>query len=144
NIILIALLFIVGEALVRTGLAYKIGDLLIKIAGQNELRIMMMLMLAVAGLGSMMSSTGVVAIFIPVTISIASRTGIHLGRLMMPLSMAALISGMMTLVATAPNLVVNSELDRQGFAGFGFFGVTPIGLSVLLLGILYMLFARRF
>ena len=61
----------------------------------------------------------------------------------MPLSFAALISGMLTLVATAPNLVVNAELIRQGAAGFGFFSFTPFGLAFLVLGIAYMLFARR-
>lgn len=65
-------------------------------------------------------------------------------RLMMPLSVAALISGMLTLVATAPNLVVNAELVRQGVEGFGFFSFTPFGVPLLVLGILYMLFARRF
>ena len=62
---------------------------------------------------------------------------------MMPLSFAALISGMLTLVATAPNLVVNAELVRQGAEGFHFFSLTPFGLPVLVLGIVYMLFARR-
>ena len=61
---------------------------------------------------------------------------------MMPLSFAALISGMLTLVATAPNLVVNAELIRQGAEGFGFFSFTPFGLPLLVLGIVYMLFAR--
>ena len=60
-----------------------------------------------------------------------------------PLSVAALISGMLTLVATAPNLVVNAELMRQGAEGFNFFSFTPFGLPILVLGILYMLFARR-
>ncbi len=61
---------------------------------------------------------------------------------MMPLSFAGLISGMMTLVATPPNLVINSELLREGLHGFGFFSVTPLGLVVLLLGIAYMLLVR--
>jgi di/tricarboxylate transporter len=62
---------------------------------------------------------------------------------MMPLSFAALISGMLTLVATAPNLVVNAELIRQGADGFSFFSFTPFGLPLLALGIVYMLFARN-
>jgi len=62
---------------------------------------------------------------------------------MMPLSVAALISGMMTLVATAPNLVINSELERHDVPGFHFFSFTPFGLTILVLGILYMTFARR-
>ena len=61
----------------------------------------------------------------------------------MPLSVAALISGMTTLVATAPNLVVNSELERHGVPGFSFFSFTPFGLPILVLGIIYMIFARR-
>jgi di/tricarboxylate transporter len=92
-----------------------------------------------------MSSTAVTAIFIPVALRIAQGTGSSPGRLMMPLSVAALISGMTTLVATAPNLVVNSELIRQtnGTHSFHFFSFTPFGAPILLLGILYMLFARR-
>lgn len=143
NVILIALLFVIGDGLVRTGIAYSIGDMLLKVAGKSEIRVIILLMLAVSFLGSVMSSTGVVAIFIPVAVSIASKTGIHLRRIMMPLSVAALISGMMTLVATPPNLVVNSELERLNHHDFGFFSVTPIGLAVLLIGIIYMSFARK-
>jgi di/tricarboxylate transporter len=62
---------------------------------------------------------------------------------MMPISVAALVSGMTTLIATAPNLVVNSELDRHGWQGFHFFSFTPYGVVILVLAILYMLFARR-
>jgi di/tricarboxylate transporter len=85
----------------------------------------------------------VVAIFIPVVLRIVQSTGMAPSQLMMPLSAAALISGMMTLVATAPNLVVNSELVRHRITGFTFFSFTPFGVPVLLLGILDMLFARR-
>ena len=138
NVILIALLFVVGESLIRTGVAYRVGDWLLGAAGNSETRLLALLMLAVAALGSVRSSTGVVAIFIPVALSIANRMGIAPARVMMPLSVAALISGMLTLVATPPNLVVSSELERQGFAGLDFFALTPIGLLVLLLGVGYM------
>jgi len=78
-----------------------------------------------------MSSTGVVAIFLPVVLSVAGRLRISPRLLMMPLSFAALISGMLTLVGTAPNLVVNAELAPHGFDGVGFFTVTPFGLVIL-------------
>ncbi|WP_256347821.1 SLC13 family permease [Serratia proteamaculans] len=143
NVILIAALFVIGEGLVRTGVAYQVGDWLVKVAGSSETRMLMLLMVTVAGLGAFMSSTGVVAIFIPVVLSVAARMKIAPGRFMMPLSFAGLISGMMTLVATPPNMVVNSELVREGISGFGFFGVTPVGLAVLVLGVGYMLVARR-
>lgn len=142
NVILIAALFVIGEGLVRTGVALRMGEWLMKVAGSSEAKMLALLMLTVAGLGAFMSSTGVVAIFIPVVISVSAKLNRSPGRLMMPLSFAGLISGMMTLVATAPNLVINSELVREGLAGFGFFDVTPIGLVALALGIGYMLVAR--
>lgn len=144
NIVLIATLFVIGEGLVRTGVAQRIGDWLAATAGQSEARMIVLLMIIVAGVGSVMSSTGVVAIFIPIVLRIAARGGTSPSRLMMPLSVAALISGMMTLVATAPNLVVHGELERRGFEGFGFFSFTAFGVPMLALAIAYMLFARRF
>ena len=95
-------------------------------AGRSEIRLIVLLMVAVCGIGATMSSTAVTAIFIPVVLRIAKSTGVGPGRLMMPLSFAALISGMMTLVATAPNLVVNGELERHGVEGFSF-SFTPFG-----------------
>jgi di/tricarboxylate transporter len=143
NIVLIAAMFVIGEALARTGVAQGIGDWLARRGGDSPSRLIPLLMAAVALLGSVMSSTGVVAIFVPVVLRIASRTGISPGQLMMPMGFAALISGMLTLVATAPNLVVNYELVREGTAGFRFFDFTPLGLPILLAAILYMLVARR-
>ncbi len=142
SIILIAALFVIGEGLVRTGVARRLGDWLDAKAGSSENRLLVLLMAAVGGLGSLMSSTAVVAIFIPVVLRISQNRGMSPSRLMMPLSFAALISGMLTLVATAPNLVVNAELIRQGAQGFSFFSFTPFGLPLLALGIIYMLFAR--
>ncbi|MDR7018644.1 SLC13 family permease [Aeromonas salmonicida] len=142
NVILIAALFVVGEGLVRTGIAYQVGDMLVKVAGSSEIRMLVLLMVAVSLLGAVMSSTGVVAIFIPVVLSVANRMGIPAGRLMMPLAFAGLISGMMTLVATPPNMVVNSELMRHDMPGFGFFDFSPMGVIVLAMGILYMLLMR--
>jgi di/tricarboxylate transporter len=143
NVVLIAALFVLGEGLVRTGVAQRLGDMLIARAGNSENRLLMLLMAAVGSLGAFMSSTGVVAIFIPIVLRIAQNTGIAPSRLMMPLSVAALASGTLTLVATAPNLVVNAELVRHGSAGFSFFSFTPFGLPLMVLAIAYMLVARR-
>jgi di/tricarboxylate transporter len=142
NIVLIAALFVIGEGLVRTGVAQRLGDWLQASARGNETLLVILLMSVVAALGATMSSTAVTAIFIPVALRISQNTGAAPGRLMMPLSFAALISGMITLVATAPNLVVNSELTRHDL-GFHFFSFTPYGLVILALGIVYMMFARR-
>lgn len=143
NVVLIGAMFVVGEALARTGVARTIGDWLVTRGGDSAWRLLVLLMLAVGFLGSVMSSTGVVAIFIPVVLRIASRSGIAPSQLMMPMAYAALISGMMTLVATSPNLVINYEVMRSGAEGFNFFDFTPFGVPILLIGTLYMLLARR-
>lgn len=86
NVILIAALFVIGEGLVRTGVALRMGEWLIKVAGSSETKMLVLLMTTVAGLGAFMSSTGVVAIFIPVVIGVAAKMNTSPGRLMMPLS----------------------------------------------------------
>lgn len=144
SVILIAALFVVGEALVRTGVTQWIGDQLSLRSGGSEAKMLVLLMLFAAGLSAFMSSTGVVAIFIPIVLSAARKVHIPPNRLMMPLSIAALISGMLTLVATPPNMVLNAELIRQGYDGFGFFDFSLFGVPVLVFAILYMLFMRRF
>ena len=143
-VLLIAGLFVVGEALFRTGVAYAIGDWLMSVAGTSESRLLILLMLVVAGLSAFMSSTGAVAIFIPVALNLAAKAGSSPSRLMMPLAFASLIGGMLTLIGTPPNLVVSTQLTREGLESFGFFDFTPIGLLILLVGISYiMLLGRR-
>jgi di/tricarboxylate transporter len=143
NIVLIGAMFVIGEALARTGVARSIGDWLVRYGGNSAWRLLVLLMLAVGFLGAFMSSTGVVAIFVPIVLRMASRSEIAPAELMMPMAYAALISGMMTLVATSPNLVINYELVRTGADGFSFFSFTPFGVPILIVGILYMLLARR-
>lgn len=142
-VIMIAGLFVVGEALTTTGIAFTIGKWLLHVGGANEIRLIALLMVVVTLVGSFMSSTGIVAIFIPVVATIADKTGLSRGRLMMPLAFAALISGMMTLIATPPNLIVNGELRTAGLEPFGFFAFTPFGVVVLAAGVAYMLIVGR-
>jgi di/tricarboxylate transporter len=136
-------MFVVGEALARAGVARRIGDWLVTRGGDQPWRQMALLMLCAGLLGAFMSSTGIVAMFIPVVMRIAIRTRTAPSQLMMPMAYAALISGMLTLVATSPNLIINYELVRHGAEGFSFFSFTPFGVPILLLSILYMHFARR-
>lgn len=150
SVVLIAAMFVIGNGLVRTGVAQQLGDWLITQAGTSETRLIVLLMVVVCGLGATMSSTAVTAIFIPIALRIAQGTGIPPGRLMMPLCFAALISGMMTLVATPPNMIINAELvqylrqhGEPDARGFHFFSFLPVGAPVLALGVAYMLVARR-
>lgn len=143
NIILIALLFIIGESVVRSGIAYKISEILIKYSKNNENKVLIFLMLFVGLVGAFMSSTGVVAIFIPVVLLICQQINISVKKLLMPLGVAALISGMLTLIATPPNLVLNSELIKRTGMELKFFDFTILGSIILVTGIIYMLIVNR-
>ena len=144
SIIIIALMFVISAGLAKTGVSSAVGDWILKRSKKSETSLVITLMVSVAIMGSVMSTTGVVAIFIPVTLSICSRRGMPPSRLMMPLAFAGITSGMTTLIATSPNLIANGALIKEGYDGFGFFDVTPIGISVLAAGIIYMLFTRKF
>jgi di/tricarboxylate transporter len=140
---LVAGLLVVGEMLNRTGVAYGLGNWIAKFGGSSETRLLVLLMVSAAVLSSVMSSTAVVAVFIPVVLTISAKTELNASHLLMPLSFAALVGGMLTLIATTPNLVVNSELEDHGLEAFGFFSFTPIGLSVLVVAVLYMWLVGR-
>lgn len=142
-VIMVAGLLVIGEMLDRTGVARAVGDLILKQGGSDETKLLIAIMVGAALLGAVMSSTAVVAIFIPIVLRIAAETRLNASRLLMPMSYAALISGMLTLIATAPNLVVNEELKNAGFEGFGFFSFTLVGLAVLMVAIAYILLIGR-
>ncbi len=142
-VLLIGGLFVIGEGLFRTGIAHSVGNWLMGVAGTNETRLMVLLMLVVAVLSAFMSSTGAVAIFIPIALSLAAKGGVSPSRLMMPMAIASLIGGMLTLIGTPPNLVVSTQLERSGLEPFGFFSFTPIGLLILLVGLGYLLTIGR-
>ncbi|RRJ82477.1 SLC13 family permease [Aestuariirhabdus litorea] len=142
-VVMIAALFVVGEALFRTGVAAATGQWILRVGGRNEQRLLLLLIPVVALLSAFMSSTGAVALFIPVVMSIARSTGMSPSRLLMPLAFASLIGGMLTLIGTPPNIVVSGLMTEAGLEGFGFFDFTPIGLLILLVGLAYLVLVGR-
>ena len=142
-VILIAAIFIVGEGLVNTGVAHRLGEGVMKLGGGNETRLVVLIMLLAGGVGAFMSSSAIVAMLIPVVLTISKKAGLNSKRMLMPLSVAALISGMMTLIASSPNMIIEDALKSRGLASLGFFSFTPFGLAVLAAGIAFMLVARR-
>ncbi len=143
TVVLIASLMIVGDGLFQTGVAAWIGNKLSQIAGRSEPRILVILMTAVAVLSAFISSTGAVAIMLPVAVSLAQRAGISPSRLLLPLAYAALIGGMLTLIGTPPNLIAAEALTAAGRPPLGFFSFTPVGLTVLLTVTLTLVVVRH-
>jgi di/tricarboxylate transporter len=141
-VVLIAAIFIVGEALVNTGVVHRLGDAVIKLGSGNETRLIVLVMTLAGAIGAFMSSSAIVAMFIPLVLTIARNTGLNSKRMLMPLSVAALISGMMTLIASSPNMIIESTLRSHDLTPLGFFSWTPFGLAVLAVAIAFMLAAR--
>jgi di/tricarboxylate transporter len=142
-VLLIAGLFVVSEGLSRTGVAAAIGLRIAAVGGTSEVRLLLLLMPIVALLSAVMSSTGVVALFVPVVLTLAREAGIAPGRLLMPLAIASLIGGMLTLIGTPPNLVVNRVMIDAGLPGLHFFDFTLLGGAILAMAMLYLLVFRH-
>ncbi len=138
-VLMIAGLFVVSGGLFRTGVASRLGEVLGGVAGESRLRLTAVLMLAAGVLSGFMSSTGTVAVMLPVAVTLAWRAGISPSKLLIPLSFASLLGGMLTLIGTPPNIVVANQLEAEGLAPFRFFDFTPVGLAMLLAGVAFML-----
>ncbi len=142
-VITIATLFIVGGAVMETGLADSVSGKIIQFAGKSKSRLLVLIMGTVALLSGFISDAGTVAVMAPATISISRKKSINPSKLLIPLSFASMLGGAMTLIGTPPNIVVSDLLAENGFQPFSFFDYTPIGLILLFVGILYITLAGR-
>jgi di/tricarboxylate transporter len=138
-VLTIASLFVVGGAVMQTGLAGTIGRRILTIAGDSQTRLIIVIMAAVALLSGFMSDTGTVAVLLPAILSLALNAKISPSKLLLPLAFSALLGGAMTLIGTPPNIIVSDVLREAGLEPFQFFDYTPIGLILLVIGIGYML-----
>ncbi|WPK12806.1 SLC13 family permease [Lysinibacillus louembei] len=142
-VIMIAGLFVVGAGILRTGLAGMAGNLLLKWSGNSERKLFILLLVIVATVGAFMSNTGTVALMLPIVVSIAMSIQASPSKFLMPLSYIASMSGLMTLIASPPNLIVSQILVENGFAKLGFFTITPIGIIATITAIIYLVLIRN-
>jgi di/tricarboxylate transporter len=142
-VLTIAALFIVGGAVLHTGLAGMIGRRILLIAGTSEARLLVVLMTTVALLSSFMSDTGTVAVLLPAIIMLARSADVPPSRLLIPLAFGSLLGGDSTLIGTPPNIIVSDLLREEGLDPFRFFSFTPMGIILILVGITFMLLVGR-
>ncbi|MBR9989264.1 MAG: SLC13 family permease [Gemmatimonadetes bacterium] len=133
-VIMIAGLFVVAGAMFRSGLAERFGRLLGRLAGTGRARATAIVMLGSGFLSGFMSTTGTVALMLPVTSSLARNARLSPSLLLLPLAIGALLGGLLTLIATPPNIIVANQLETAGYEPFGFFDFTPVGVVLLLIG----------
>lgn len=138
-VIMMVGLFVVGGAIFQTGLAKMISSRILRLAGKSELRLFLLVMLVTSAIGAFVSNTGTVALMLPIVVSLAANAGMNPGRLLMPLAFASSMGGMMTLIGTPPNLVIQDTLVHAGFEPLSFFSFLPVGLICMLTGILVLL-----
>ena len=132
-------LFVVGGAIFQTGLAKMISSKILKLAGKSELKLFLLVMLVTGGIGAFVSNTGTVALLLPIVVSLAYNAGMSPGRLLMPLAFASSMGGMMTLIGTPPNLIIQDTLTGAGYDELSFFSFLPVGLICLATGIVVLL-----
>ena len=143
-VIMMVGLFVVGGAIFQTGLAKMISGRIMKLAGNSELRLFLLVMIVTSAIGAFVSNTGTVALMLPIVVSLAAKSNINSSRLLMPLAFASSLGGMLTLIGTPPNLVIQDVLTDAGYEPLSFFSFTPVGLISIVIGIMVLLPLSKF
>ncbi len=153
-VITIAGLFVLTGGLVKTGVVDLVGRRLHRIAGGNEFKLTTLIMFTAAACASVMKNTTTTAMFVPVVLGIAHRARVQPSKLLMPLAFGAILGGTCTLIGTSTNLAVSGALAKLGqngellqrfnlgpepLAPFTMFELTPVGIAIVVVGMIYML-----
>jgi di/tricarboxylate transporter len=138
-VIMMVGLFVVGGAVFQTGLAKMISGRIMHLAGDSETRLFLLVMLTTTAIGAFVSNTGTVALMLPIVVSMAAKGNISASRLLMPLAFASSLGGMLTLIGTPPNLVIQEALANAGYGTLGFFSFTPVGIIAIAIGIIVLM-----
>ena len=132
-------LFVVGGAIMQTGLAKLTGNKLMALSRGNETITFLLVMLVTSFIGAFGSNTGTVALMMPIIMSIAAGSGMQSSRFLMPLAFAGSLGGMLTLIGTPPNLVIDEVLTAAGYQPLAFFSFFPVGIIVIAIGIIVLM-----
>ena len=132
-------LFVVGGAIMQTGLAKLTGNKLMAFSRGNETITFLLVMLVTSFIGAFVSNTGTVALMMPIIMSLAAGSGMQSSRFLMPLAFAGSLGGMLTLIGTPPNLVIDEVLTEAGFKPLAFFSFFPVGIIVIAIGIIVLM-----
>jgi di/tricarboxylate transporter len=141
-VVMMACLFIVGGGIFQTGLARMISTKILTFAGNSESKLFVLVMLVTGGIGGFVSNTGTVALMLPIAMSLAMEAKTDSRRFLMPMAFASSL-GLLTLISTPPNLIINEALIDAGYAGLSFFSFLPVGLITLTLGIVLLWYLSK-
>ena len=142
-VITIWAVYIVSGGLFKTGVADSLGSLILRLSGDSEVRLIVVIMLICGVMSAFMNNVGAVAVLMPAVIGISNKTKIPVSKLLIPLAFSSLLGGNMTLIGTPANILAQGILTARGLPAFGFFQFTPMGTIVLLTGVIYMVVIGR-
>jgi di/tricarboxylate transporter len=135
--------YIVSGGLFKTGVADTLGRFILRLAGENELHLIVVIMITCGTMSAFMNNVGATAMLLPAVVSIGRQAKIPVSKLLIPLSFSSLLGGKLTLIGTPANILATSIVAENGLPTFSFFDFTPVGIVVFLTGILYMVFIGR-
>lgn len=136
-------LLILTATLLRTGVMDLTGRAIVKWTGEHPLRLLLAIMVTVAGLSAFMSNTAATAFFLPVVIAVAQRAKQSPAQFLMPLAFASILSSSVTLISTSTNILISGLMGRYDLAPMGMFELAPVGIPIAVAGIIYMFFLGR-
>jgi len=135
--------YIVSGGLFKTGVADYLGKFILRLAGDSEMRLIAVIMIACGSMSAFMNNVGATAMLLPAVVSISRQTKIPVSKLLIPLSFSSLLGGGLTLIGTPANILATNIVTERGLPTFSFFDFMPVGLAVFIAGILYMVFVGR-
>ena len=138
-VIMMVGLFVVGGGIFQTGLAKAASRRIVRMAGGSDTAMFLLVVTVTAMIGAFVSNTGTVALMMPIVVSMTAEAKKDASRLLMPLAFASSMGGMLTLIGTPPNLVIDGTLREHGYDGLSFFSFTPVGAICLAVGIIVMM-----
>ena len=140
----IAMMFLVMGGLVRTGAVEAVINLVTRHAGTRPKTVIVVLLGSIAVASAFMNNTPLVAVMIPVVMQLAVRVGVAPSKLLIPLSYMTVLGGMITLIGTSTNILVDGVAKDAGLEHFSLFEIAPLGIAVTLAGGLFLgLFGNR-
>ncbi|MEZ5427668.1 MAG: SLC13 family permease [Pyrinomonadaceae bacterium] len=143
-VITILSIFILAEALRRSGVTEQVGNILLKVGGKSELHLIITVMIAGAFLSLFMNNIAAAAVLLPAVSGAARKAGVNISRILMPLAFSTILGGTATLLTTS-NIVLSSLLSDNNIKGFSLVDFAPVGVPLIVVGIAYIvLFGRRF
>lgn len=145
-VVSIIAVIIIGAGLDKTGVMNSMARVILRFAGKSETRITTLISATVAVISGFMQNIGAAALFMPAAKRIGNQTGVPVGRILMPMGFCAIIGGCLTLVGSSPLILLNDLMVVGGkhYEPFGLFGVTPIGIALIVAALIYFILFGRF